>query len=148
MTRCGKCRTGAWCEEHGLHPGTEAQMEIAKQRLREREAKPITKCARCDNKLPDPVLYDTHWKPKDLCYGCSQLPTAWDRLQVDLETPDRPCQALSHASEPRHPAEVVVNRDGLQWFSCRAHVPKAVTVVAIHKWFKRYGLLETTDAFG
>lgn len=37
MIKCGKCRTGAWCEEHGLHPGNDKQMEIAIQRLRERD---------------------------------------------------------------------------------------------------------------
>lgn len=61
------------------------------------------------------------------------------------EIPKRTCQALGVSVEaPRHPAEVVCNRDGLEWFSCREHAPKSVKVLSLREWYVKHGLLERT----
>lgn len=49
------------------------------------------------------------------------------------------CQAMDDL-KPSHAAEVVCNRDGLEWFSCREHAPKGVKVVALGDWFARHSL--------
>lgn len=57
--------------------------------------------------------------------------------------PSRRCQALDHQHLPEHPAEVVCNRDGLQWFSCCEHTPKDVSTENIEDFFIRNNILET-----
>lgn len=78
-------------------------------------------------------------------------------LRADLReprTPTRLCQAMSHTADPPHKAEVVVTGEGggLQWFSCKTHVPKSATHTDdIHKWFIDAGLtlrLGEPDTFG
>lgn len=60
------------------------------------------------------------------------------------KVPERMCQAMDDRS-PRHAAEVVCNRDGLEWFSCREHVPGSAKAVPLRDWYVMHGLLERAD---
>ena len=57
------------------------------------------------------------------------------------EAPERWCQAMNDRNL-RHGADVVCNREGLEWFSCREHVPKGVKAVPLRDWYIMHGLLE------
>ena len=58
--------------------------------------------------------------------------------------PTRVCQALNDSSEG-HPAEVVCNRDGLEWFSCLEHVPDGVPAVPLRDWYVMHKLMPSID---
>jgi len=59
---------------------------------------------------------------------------------MPTEIPDQRCQALDDL-EPRHAAEVVCNRDGSEWFSCREHAPGSVKATPLREWYAAHGLL-------
>jgi len=59
---------------------------------------------------------------------------------MPTETPDHLCQALDDV-DPSHAAEVVCNRGGLEWFSCREHAPKSVKATPLRDWYATHGLL-------